>query len=85
MDKDPYFKDFELLDYKFIVVNKGNLDPMVWDFPVTKTKGTLEFKDGTIMRDPEDIGQELQYYLDNKPKRPIGIMNENDICEWLNK
>lgn len=84
MDKDDYYKNFELTDYKFIVVNKKNLDPMIWDFPVTRAVGTLKFKDGLIMRDPEEIGKELSYYLNNNPKRPIGIMNENNLCEWLN-
>lgn len=84
MDKDDFYKDYTLLDYKFIVVNKNTLDPLVWDFPVTRAKGTLTFPN-VEMRDPEDIGKELDYYLNNTPKRPIGIYNENNIVEFLNK
>lgn len=40
-----------------------------------------------IMRDPEEIGNELDYYLKNQSKVPIGInINEpNDVEEWINK
>jgi hypothetical protein len=41
MDNDDYFKDFDLLEYRFIVVNKETLTPLVWEFPLTKTYGTL--------------------------------------------
>ena len=46
MSNDPYFKDFTLEDYRFIVVNKDSLTPLVWKFPLTKSKGTLVDKDG---------------------------------------
>ena len=39
--RDNYFKDFELMDYRFIVVNKNTLTPLVWEFPYTKTVGPL--------------------------------------------
>lgn len=84
LDRDPYFKDFKLLDYKFIVVNKLNLDPMVWEFPDTQTNGDLNYKD-VILRDPEEIGEELSYYLKNQSKRPVDIFSINNISYWLNK
>lgn len=31
MDADDYFKDFELLSFKFCVINKMNLKPLIWD------------------------------------------------------
>lgn len=84
MDEDEYFKDFKLNDYKFIVVNRKSLEPLVWVFPDTQTKGELVYKDKTL-RDPEVIGKELNYYLINSPKIPIGITGENNIVEWLIK
>lgn len=88
LDKDDYFKDFKLLDYKFIVVNKRTLTPLVWGFPFTQTLGTLKFgKNGQIeMRDPFDIGKELNYYISNRPSVPIGIKEDssNDLGKWLN-
>lgn len=41
MDKDEYFKDFKLLDYDFIVVNRKTLTPLVWACPFTQSTGTL--------------------------------------------
>ena len=89
LNRDKYFKDFKLADYKFIVVNRKTLTPLVWEFKDTTTLGTLYFgKSKQIeMRDPEDIGKELSSYLTSRPKVPMGI-NEtglNDLEYWLNK
>lgn len=78
MMKDPYFKDFTLRDYRFIVVNKFTLTPLVWEFPLTQTRGTLIDANGKEYRDPFVIGKELKGYLDCKPKVPNGI-NLNDV------
>ena len=73
MSKDPYFKNFTLEDYKFIVVNKESLTPLVWKFPLTRSKGTLIDKEGKEYRDPFEIGKELQSYLNFRPQVPKGI------------
>lgn len=87
LDNDEYFKDFELLDYRFIVINRGTLTPLVWIFDNTTTNGTLFLgKNKQIeMRDPFDIGRELHYYLTNKGKLPIGIYAVNHIENWIDK
>ena len=88
---DPYFKDFKLSNYRFIVVNKTTLNPLVWEFPYTFTKGDirLETRNGyiKILKDPENIGKELSYYLSSRPNVPIGIneVGTNNIVEWINK
>lgn len=73
LDRDPYFKDFELLDYRFIVVNKESLTPLVWKFPLTMSYGTLVDEEGNEYRDPFEIGKELRHYLDDRPAVPDGI------------
>lgn len=73
MMRDPYFKDFTLEDYRFIVVNKNTLTPLVWEFPHTQIVGTLIDKHGNEYRDPYEIGKELRQYLDLKPPVPNGI------------
>lgn len=73
MDKDPYFKDFTLEDYRFIVVNKSTLTPLAWEFPLTKEYGPLIDKNGKEYRDPFEIGKELQGYLNLRPRVPNGI------------
>lgn len=70
---DPFFKDFELEDYRFIVVNKESLKPLVWQFPLTRVSGDLTDDKGKIYRDPLAIGAELRNYLDNRPPVPKGI------------
>ena len=88
MDADPYFKDFKLLDYVFIVVNRKTLTPLVWKFPLTSEYGTLKFgRNSQIeMRDPFDLGKELSSYLKYNPRVPkgINIVKSNNIEEWLN-
>ena len=87
MDKDEYFKDFKLLDYDFIVVNKRILTPLVWNCPFTRAQGTLKFgkNDQIEMRSPFVIGEELNYYLTSRPKVPIGISETgpNDLRKYL--
>lgn len=89
--KDPYFKDFKLSNYIFIVVNKTTLKPLLWEFPYTHTKGDIRLENEKgyvrILKDPEDIGKELSYYLSSRPKVPIGIneVGTNNIVEWINK
>lgn len=73
MSNDPYFKDFTLEDYRFIVINKESLTPLVWEFPLTRAKGILIDKEGKEYRDPFEIGKELQIYLNFRPKVPVGI------------
>jgi len=88
VEKDDYFKDFEILNWHFVVVNKETLNPLVWEFKDTKTQGTLTYgKEGQIkMKDPLDIAKELKYYLDHKPSVPMGILLDkpNDLTQYLN-
>lgn len=75
---DDYFKDFTLENYRFIVVNKDSLKPLVWEFPLTKIGGTLVDDNGKEYRDPLEIGAELRSYLDLRPIVPKDI-NLNGI------
>ena len=84
---DTFFKDYKVLPYKFIVVNRKNCKPMVWDFPMTEASGQLEIITPSgyhiIWRDPYDIGKELKKYLDEHPEYPIGTKESQDIVNWL--
>lgn len=85
MDQDPYFKDFKLADYRFIVANKKTLTPLVWLFESTQKTGDIITKDNVILRDPFTIGEELAGYLVNKPTVPNGIelVKPNKLEDWL--
>ena len=84
---DPFFKDYKVLPYKFIVVNRKNCKPMVWDFPMTEASGQLEIITPSgyhiVWRDPYDIGKELRKYLDVHPEYPFGTKESQDIVNWL--
>ena len=88
MDKDSYFKDFKLLDYTFVVVSKQSnpITPLVWSFDKTQALGELSLG-GKTLRDPQIIGEELTYYLKEKPLVPNGvtIYGTNSITQWFDK
>lgn len=89
INEDDYFKDFKLCNYRFIVVNKKTLTPLVWEYTDTKAKGTLIYGDhlNIKVRDPFDIGKELHSYLTINKNVPDGIVTNrpNNIIDWLNK
>ncbi len=88
MNLDPVYKDYELADYKFIVVNKKTLTPLVWGFGDTKKVGTLIYGRNTKieLEDPFKLGSELNAYLSSRPTVPAGIeiFETNNIVNWLN-
>lgn len=85
MDKDEYFKDFELLPYVFIVVNRTTLNPLTWVYADTTCEEDIYYGD-TFCRNWRNIVKELDFYLNNPTKVPIGITcnKPNDIVQWLN-
>lgn len=85
MDRDSYYKDFKLADYRFIVVNKKTLTPLVWIFENTTSEDDFITKEGKIFRHPLIIGKELNRYLTDKPIVPNGIelIKPNKIEDWL--
>lgn len=89
MDKDPYYKDFSLENYLFIVINRNTLCPLVWEYSDTKTVGTIRYTTKSNacinLRDPYEIGKELWEYLhkEGPSKYPIGISQINDIRKYI--
>ena len=82
MMKDEYFKNFTLENYRFIIINPKSLTPLVWEFPLTKTRGSLVTESGYEVRDPFEIGKELREYLDCRPQVPNGI--NKDMVNIIN-
>lgn len=82
--RDSYFKDFTLENFRFIVVNSYSLTPLVWEFPLCSTVGPLLTEQGSVRRDPLVIGEELQKYLQTRPRVPEGIkLNEINSLSCL--
>ena len=87
LDKDEYFKDFTILNYRFIFCNKDSYSPLVWEFKETHSKGTLYY--GRYKQigfpDPEDLGKELYLFFSSgqKPEEPL-IAGRNSLDSWIN-
>ena len=79
--KDEYFKDFKVEPFKFIVINKDSLLPLVWEFKQSAnegyTLGDYTFKSWTT------LAYELNFYLRNKPKLPIWAKETNSIEDYF--
>lgn len=88
MDRDEVFKDYKLDDYRFIVVNKRTLTPLVWLFDATTSYGDLKYgkNENIIFQDPFNIGSDLNFYMNSQAKVPIGIEinGDNNLRTWLN-
>ncbi len=86
LDNDEQFKDYKLLNYRFIVISKGSQKPLVWKYPDTKAIKDLTYgKNNQFMcKNWRSIVKELDYYLTNRPEYPIGINSINNINDWLN-
>ena len=88
--EDEYFKDFKISDFRFLVVNKDSLTPMLPTDEKCSVKGDfiLEFKSGykKLMRDPITIGLELKKYLDEGATVPddLDITRPIKIYERIN-
>ena len=84
MDKDEYFKDFKLADYRFIVVSNRTRRPLVWEFLQTQAITDLELGKHKL-KNWRSIARQLNSYLTDEHKVPIGIeeVKMNDICMWL--
>ena len=88
MKRSEYYKDFTLLDYVFVVVNKNSLIPLVWRYSDTQKRGTLVYgkNKNIIMRDPLVLGCELWKYRQQQPVVPYGISTDtpNELVDYLN-
>lgn len=88
--KDEYFKDFKILNFRFLVVNKESLMPMLFEDELCSKSGDFEFefKSGyrKNFRDPITIGLELKHYLDTDAKVPddLDISRPIKLYERIN-
>lgn len=82
--KDEYFKDFKIAPYRFIVVNRYSLTPLVWTFDQTFSQVGCTLGEHKL-RSWREIVKDLDYYLKEQPKVPIGIVEgTNSIEQYFN-
>lgn len=83
LSKDSYFKDFRVLNFRFLVINKDSLNPMIFEDDRCYYKGDIElnFNSGynKILRDPVTIGIELKHYLDTNASVPDDLDTSKPI------
>ena len=84
MDRDEYFKDFKLADYRFIVISNRTRKPLVWEFPQTQAITDLKLGEHKL-RNWRGIAKELNTYLTKDYEVPIDININliNNISKWL--
>ena len=86
IEKDEYFKDFKIADYRFIVICNRTRVPLVWEWSHTKT--TVDFKIGDVeFPNWRGIVKQLDYYLREEPPVPEGVVVEdtNNIAKFIEK
>lgn len=82
--EDEYFKDFQIAPYRFIVVNRYSLTPLVWTFDQTFSQVGCTLGEHKL-RGWREIVKDLDYYLRRQPKVPIGIVEgTNSIEQYFN-
>lgn len=87
IEQDEYFKDFEILNYRFIFCNKDTCTPLVWEFAKTHEVGTLYYgRHNQIgLPDPEDLGKELYDFMSSgKQPEEIILTGRNSLDKWIN-
>lgn len=85
LKKDDFFKDYKILtDFHFVVINKDNLDPLVFSFPAS-AEGEMKITDRVIFKDPFTIAKELNTFLIDKDALPRNIKRTepNDIITLI--
>ena len=83
---DDYFKHFKIADYRFIVICNRTRQPLVWEWPYTKT--SLDIKVGEVeLPNWRGVVKQLDYYLREEPPVPEGIVVEdtNNIAKFIEK
>lgn len=88
IEKDDYFKDFTILDYRFIVICNKTRNPLVWEYPDTQITNDLKYgkNQEIVCRNWRGTVKELNYYLTYSPNAPKEITYDkpNDLTMWLN-
>lgn len=84
LNRDEEYKDYELLDYKFIVVNKETLNPLVWEFNQTQRTDGYTLGNETF-RGWREIVVELNDYLTLNKHQPDWVKPINIIEDYFKK
>ena len=88
IEKDPYFKDFTVANYRFIVICNRTRTPLVWEYKDTFATVDMTYgkNNQIVCRNWRNIVKDLHYYLTNSPTVPknINVTIPNDLIQFLN-
>lgn len=87
MDKSDYFKNFKLLNYRFIVVNNQIGQPKIplsWEFGETQSEQPFVYGKNEVPN-WRSLVRTLDGYLKNSPDVPEGISQKlpNNLRTWI--
>lgn len=66
---DPYFSQFKIAHYSFIVINRKTVAPILWTFHHNFSEVDLKDSNNTVYRDWRKIIVDLHYYLNTQNVR----------------
>lgn len=84
LKQDDFFKDYTLEQYRFIVVSKETLNPLIWEFNQTTSTNGYILGDITY-RGWREIAVELNEYLTTRQTQPNWVKPINSIEEYYGK
>lgn len=76
--RDPYFSQFKIQHYQFVVINRRTIAPVIWEFHGNFGMVDLKDEEGKIYRDWRKILSDLNYYLGNPNLKYSKEVMEND-------
>lgn len=76
--RDPYFSQFKIQHYQFVVINRRTIAPVIWEFHGNFGMVNLKDEEGKIYRDWRKILSDLNYYLGNPNLKYSKEVMEND-------
>jgi hypothetical protein len=81
INQDEYFKEFTIKPFKFIVINRDNQTPLIWEFPYSNLDTDFEDKYGNLYKGWKTLLNELDWYLNNETyEYPIeGYLNKGEL------
>ena len=84
IEEDDYFKDFTILPFLFVVVNKNNKTPLVWCDINNLEKGHRIDKYNNIYKYWIDLYKDLKWHIDNEEYKYSLESIQNNGVRMLN-
>lgn len=82
--RDPYFSQFKIMYYQFVVINRRTLAPIIWEFHGNFGEVDLKDSNGKIYRDWRSILTDLHYYQNNPYLKYSKSVTENNYIMQIN-